>query len=152
MQVNPYESPRAIEDGNRLKKVVPVHAFISVIVVPVAGIVGASVFVSILMTMTSLERVFDAAITFGIAATFSVLIGADCLLQRQRPAFVLAVFGMLLAAPIAFVFAFALGFVAYGMGTKGIAGSDQMFLLTYASFFFTLSLGGWLAIVRTRSA
>jgi multisubunit Na+/H+ antiporter MnhB subunit len=155
MQVNPYESPRAIEEGVRVRtREIPLDpTLISVIVVPLAGIVGAAVFVGIMAAMHGLrdpDFAFQAALTIGIAAVFIVLIAAGFFTQPRRPAFASAVIGMLLASPIAYMIAFAFGLLAYDLGTQNRPGAALMGYLCFGSFFLTLSLGGWLGICLTR--
>jgi hypothetical protein len=156
MPVNPYESPRAVEDNRIPQQGAPVlaNAMISPIFVATAGIVGALLFDAVVKVLFSLEArdySFHIAGCFGSAASFSVLMTADWCLHRKRPAWGWAVIGMLLAWPLALVIAVCLGFVAYGLATKGLFGSELVYTLCYASFFLTLSLGGWVAICRTQS-
>lgn len=148
MPVNPYESPRTVSHDKRPREAVSVRASASVIVVALAGIVGGSLFIAILLTAQS--NWFQAALPSGIAATLMVLLAADWYIQRQRPALGSAVIGFLLASPLALVVAFAFGLVAYGMATKNVPGAAIVASLSYGSFFLTISLGGWIAICRAR--
>jgi hypothetical protein len=153
MQINPYESPREISNPNRAQPAVPVHELVSLIVVPLAGIVGGALFIALMeATNSSLGSTgFQVALTCGCAATLSVLMAGDWFTRRQRPALVSAVFGMLLASPIAYVIAFALGLISYNLSTKNHPGAWLIGPLAFVSFFLTLSVGGWWAICRTRS-
>jgi hypothetical protein len=153
MQINPYESPRGTEHQNHSQEKAKFDpALVSVFVVPIAGIVGGSVFIAIMEVMRSgmYSDGFFAGIFFGAVTAFIVLCGGDRCLHPHPPPYVSAVIGMLLSSPIAYIIAFGFGLMAYDLATQNRPGAWLMGLLIYFSFFSTLSLGGWLAIVRTR--
>jgi hypothetical protein len=155
MSINPYESPRGLPERKHRPKVIPVvghvPAYLSVIVVVVAGILGGGLFFGVSVILHPVESAFQAALITGIGASFCVLIAADGGLYGKRPPLVSAVIGMLLASPFALAISWGLGLQAYDMSVQKIPGAALVGLLTYASFFLNVSLGGWLAIRRTRS-
>jgi hypothetical protein len=158
MSINPYESPRGLPTTKHRKKVVPVPIpvpdSLSIIVVAIAAIAGGTFFIAVVEGLHLLafhDVAFQTGVAAGIAATFSVLTAADGRIQRQEPAWGSALIGMLLASPFALAFAVVLALQAYGLATKRVPGAALVSFLCYASFFLTLSVGGWLAICRTRS-
>lgn len=154
-KINPYESPRGLESSDHWQEPVtdarPVLAYVSIITFPIAGILGAALFLAIMQALVPLPGAFQVALSISIAAVFGVLIVADGYLQGARPAFFSAIIGMLLASPFAYGSAFLIGLQAYDMSSRRDPGAGVVALLCYFSFFLTLSLGGWLAVCRTRN-
>ncbi|WP_254509260.1 hypothetical protein [Anatilimnocola floriformis] len=153
MLPNPYESPRGIADDYRVREPNPVPAIASTFVIPSSAALGGAMFfatVTFFAEIGARSIAVPTAVSVGVAAIFCVLMGADNYIQQRRPAFASAVIGMLLAAPVALVLSVYLMFEAYGLATKNIPGATPVAMLGYASFFLTLSFGGWLAVCQTR--
>lgn len=157
MPTKPNKSHRVMANDKRWGDAVPVPeplVDISSIVIIVAGLAGGAIFLATLQVMFWLMAQsvsFQVAIPAGVGATLSILLAADWFIEEQRSAWMSAVIGMLLAAPFALVLAVGLGMQTYYMGAKNIPGAAVMGVLTYVSFFLTLSLGGWVAIRWRRS-
>jgi hypothetical protein len=152
MPVNPYESPKGLDYGDRLREVTPCSAMISVMVVTLAAGAGGSLFIAMLYGMAALELhsiSFQVSLAAGMAAIYGVQMAADATIQQRRPAWGAPIIGMVLASPVALGVAICLAFVAYGMGTKRVPGSEIVAFLNLSFFSLMLSLGSWLAICRT---
>ena len=163
MSINPYESPQVVNDrpprkvvaAKRSRKAVRVSPVVSVLIIGLAGLVGASLFFAFLPGLRVLRDstyAFQTIVVVGAAGSFAVLIAADYHIQRQPPAFFSAVIGMLAATLPGLAISFGLGLKAYDLGTQTLPGAEFVGVLSYASFFFVLSLGGWLAICLRRRA
>jgi hypothetical protein len=163
MSINPYESPRLFPDEpppaipkiRRAPKPVPVSDTASIIVVSLAGIVGGTLFLGLMELSNSSfgSDSFQVSLIASVAATFSVLVYADWRIQQRRLdflAWIAAAIGMLLASPVAYALAFGMGLVTYDLGAKNVPGAAVMGVLTFETFFFVLSVGGWWAICRMR--
>lgn len=163
MSINPYESPRLFPEetlppGSKIKrspKPVPVSDLASIVVVTLAGIVGGTLFIGLMEFSNSGmgSEGFQVALAASVVATFSVLVYADWRIQLRRLDllhWVAAVIGMLLASPVAYAVAFGMGLVTYDLGVKNVPGAALMGVLTFETFFFILSIGGWWAICRMR--
>lgn len=152
MPENPYESPKG-EPNRVAKRQRLVLGLLAGLTVPAATIAGTTLCAAVRQSMQPIGVTW-VAIAAGALASFGVLVTSDWYMQRQisvqnRPAYLSAVIGMVLAAPIALALLFggvsAVAFSPLELPWALFAGS-----LVVVASFLVLNLGGWIAIRRQR--
>jgi hypothetical protein len=129
-------------------------AVLSLLVAPLAALLGDLLFWATGYGLQSLglhPETMLVELSLGIVAAFGVQVAADGYIYEQKPAWRSAIVGYLLAWPLAFGLGAYLFLRTYDLYTQGLPGVQLTGQMTYAAFYLTLSLGGWVAILRTRS-